>query len=292
MLTLWVIFGFVSATALVLAAWPRLRFPTTGRPEPTGPPELGLLPTALLTGGPGRLVDTMLVDLAERRLIRAAGGTMSVEPGPGDEAVRSPAPVLSADSIVMLQTSLHQPAGLATVREESCRIGFVFEMEFAALTRQRLAVSPLRRQGVLFVLAMGTFTPLFAVTMAMLADDTQPEPWQGFLALVLTAVITTAVAMLRAQLGLDPRSASGLARARRKLKQLDAQSAQAWRVAVAGFAAMTDQNLRASIQGDAPESTWTTGTGSVRKLARRLVLGPFESKRRDDQADGAPARPE
>jgi uncharacterized protein (TIGR04222 family) len=232
---------------------------------------------AMLAGGPGRVVDAVVVDLVEDGRIAGADGVLSHTPGDWPSGLR-----VRVRDVVETVVAAVGPADLVAVRERSCAIGMVFEMEFHELARRGLVVSPSRRDLASIGWALGTFVPLFAVVIAMLLDGSPGAQGSAVLAFGVIFVLTPLTVVLARRRpgyhGRDPRTAAGHALLDRIASTVDDASGQAIRIALGGFAGPSDQNLRGAVQGGAADSAWIgpadQGGGRVDTLARRLVSRP------------------
>lgn len=270
----WLAYGLAAA---VLAGVPAV--PMVIRPGTAGIGPLGLGTLAMLGGGPGRVVDAVLVDLAEQGQIMAHEGLIDVSFGRDTHDVR-----LTAPSVIGNTVAAHGPADLPTLREQACRIGFVFEMEFNRLTEKGLAVSPLRREYAPAGWGLTALGTLFVVSLGLLSDHSGGTgPWLLTipLTLLVMALVITLARLRPGYHGHDPRTARGLELLRQAAADPPDPS-QATKVAIGGFAAMSDHNLRAAVQGIAPESAWAwrsrSDAGVVESLACHLASGTASSR--------------
>jgi uncharacterized protein (TIGR04222 family) len=282
----WLIYGLVAAAPIAaLTTLATGLGPRRGRPA-SPPAEVLEIPVlAMLAGGPGRVVDAVVVDLMETGRIASRHGVLSLAGSDGPTGFR-----LRAQDVIGNTVAVVGPADVVTVRERACKINIAFEIEFNELARLGLVAGALRRDLVSIGWGLGTFVPLFAVVIAMLLDQSPAAQGSAVVAFGLIFVLpplTVVLARLRPGYhGQDPRTAAGHALLGRITATVDDATGQAVRVALGGFAGMTDQSMRANVQGSAPDSRWIGSghrTGSTAEtLARRLVSRPTGADIRDN----------
>ncbi|MFT4231751.1 MAG: hypothetical protein QM606_03110 [Leucobacter sp.] len=209
---------------------------------------------ALTSGGVTRGIDSDLVDLVERGVLSAEQGRLVVA-GEAAEGHLGEAWLLSA-----VRTAGSD--GLEAVRGEAVGLGY-----FAAilrLSKRRIIVSPDRVQYAPILVWGPTLGALFLCTMLMLHN---PEPGPGLPAWgpalisigpwLLVPLVQIAVLCLQpGYRGRDPRSRLGIDIIDELAARIGPDASQADRVAIGGFAAMTDGDLRRAIMGGAADSAW------------------------------------
>ncbi|MFT4010043.1 MAG: hypothetical protein QM655_08380 [Nocardioidaceae bacterium] len=209
---------------------------------------------ALTSGGVTRGIDSDLVDLVERGALGAEQGRLTPV-GETDEGHLGEVWLISAVRAAGAD-------GLDAVRGEAVRLGY-----FAAILRlakRRIIVSPDRVQYAPILVWGPTMAALFLCTMLMLHN---PEPGPGLpdwgpalISIGPWLVVPLAqIALLLLQPGYrgrDPRSRLGIDIVEELTARIGPDASQADRVAIGGFAAMTDDDLRRAIMGGAADSAW------------------------------------
>lgn len=230
---------------------------------------------AMLSGGPGRVVDAIVTDLVERGVVLAERGMLTVAP---EHAGKLALPFDHPDqdlgmleAFTLLAVRDGGDGGIADVRQRVCEIRLPFRGMHARLGADRLLVSPLRRRWEPAGVALGVLAVIWVATIGMMYAGTsyvgglEENENQIALAVLGWLPVTLLVAFLMSRRqgyhGRDPRSALGmayLAKLRSELPDSGA-SAQAPVVALGGLEAMPDRALRKAIQGSEPDSTWRSG---------------------------------
>jgi len=229
---------------------------------------------AMLSGGPGRVVDAVLTDLVEREVVVADAGVLSVALDPGAEG-------FTMAELLVIGAVRHAGAGgIREVRRDAGQVRLPFEMIFAELVRYRLLVGPRRRTWWPAGLALGVLAVLAVATFGMFGDETAAAlailGWVPFT--LLTGFLA---ARRRGYSGPDPRSALGLACLATAEVDLPAGAPQAHRVALGGFTAMTGTPLRQAIKGSRADSTWPvtrrrSQASGIELLAFDLIRPPTD----------------
>jgi len=219
----------------------------------------------MLDGGPGRMVDVIVTDLVERGVVVADNGSLAVSPDhvhelalPYDHADKH---LGLLDSFALLAVRDAGDEGIWEVRRLFGGIRLPFRSVFARLSQDRLLISPMRRRWEPAGLALGVLAAIWVATIGMMVSGSlEDAEFQIALGIGGWLPITVLVAVLmsrrRGYHGPDPRSALGLAAIATLRSELPRDATQAMRVALGGFAAMTDAPLRKAIQGTHADSTW------------------------------------
>lgn len=217
---------------------------------------LSRLDMALVSGGAARGLDSDIVDLVERGIVRAARGRFTVV-GEADAAI--------PNEIMLIKTAEeHGEGGIDALREGA---DTWYRLSYHRLIKRRLIVSPDRVKASPALLWAPTMLVLFLCTLWMMFEFPDPgpglPPW-GPAAISIGAWAVVPLLQLMfwclqpGYHGRDPRSRLG----RDVIAEVSAAvgadpgASQADRVAVGGFAAMTDAPLRREIMGDAADSEW------------------------------------
>jgi uncharacterized protein (TIGR04222 family) len=275
----WILYGLAAAVPLgLLAASLVLVREDLEHSVWIGVDQLGLCGLALLAGGPARAVDALLIDMIEKEQVTVHDGVLTHTPVSGEPVRLS----LTPEFVIRNAIAAAGSARLAELRESACSINFVFELRFRELVQDGLAIGYLRRRFVPAGWAVGTFVPVFAVAMGMTARD-QGTRWAvsdlvaWLLSFALMALALGVVLHRPGYGGSDPGSATGRAVLRRLRSEVDSTTSQAVRVALGGFAAMSQPEMRADVQGGAPDRGWRCtrhAGGAPELLVRRLLTGP------------------
>ncbi|WP_162605671.1 TIGR04222 domain-containing membrane protein [Jiangella ureilytica] len=227
--------------------------------------------TALLSGGVARAVDVTVLELVDRRLVLADDGKLTVD----DEVHRmldtpmdSPEYTPNYDfdeAMVLVSVRARGRQGLDAVRRDVVK--WKLRTRLRALAGRGLLVTPLRRQWGPAIVWAPTLAGMFFCSIGLMTSYDPLE--EGEIPAAITIVAWFPVTLLAAFIfsrrpgyhGPDPRTATG----RDIVELLQAEPAedapQAQRVAVGGFAAMTDDALRRAVQGNAVESRWSVPHG-------------------------------
>lgn len=212
---------------------------------------LSRLDVALVSGGPARGLDSDIVDLVERGIVRAEQGRLSAV---GEADQHDP------NEILLLATVRESgDAGLDAVRAGT---DTWYGLSLHRLIRRGLIVSPDRVQASPAILWAPTMAVLALLSFWMMYDPPRGNPgaWPWLLSFGAWVVVPLVQILLWCRQpgyhGTDPRSRLG----RDVIAALDAAitpgTSQADRVAIGGLAAMTDASLRRHIIGDATDSEW------------------------------------
>ncbi|MEV4319514.1 hypothetical protein [Actinocrispum sp. NPDC049592] len=255
MFILWILYG---VAALLGIAWPLAALIADARIRPERLATVDLEPEprllGMLGGGPGRLVDATVMDLVDRGIVTARGGTLTAT-GTGDLDLTS-ASVLD----VIKQAG---GMGIAEVRRRTGLHMLHFGSAYGHLADRRLVVRSTRRQWEPAGRAYAVLAPLALLTYVMMgAGDFGTSAYQTSLGLALAGwVVVPALTWYLGKRrqgyhGPDPRTALGLA----YLRAVDTDT-PARQVAVHGFAGLADQELAASIKGRDRDSAWESLPG-------------------------------
>lgn len=209
---------------------------------------------ALISGGPARGLDSDLVDLVERGLVRAEGGRLTAT-GEADQG--------NPNEIQLFSTVRECGAsGLDAIRAETAAW---YRLSLPRLVKRGFIVSPDRVQYSPMLAWAPTLIALFLCTLRMLYTAPAPgpglPPWGPALISIGAWLVVPLVQVLFWCLqpgyrGKDPRSRLGRDVITVVAAGIDAETSQADRVAIGGFAAMTDTAMRREIMGDAADSEW------------------------------------
>jgi uncharacterized protein (TIGR04222 family) len=224
----------------------------------------------MLSGGPGRMVDAMVTDLVERGAAQADGGKLTIPPETEAQLTMprdSPDYHLGwDDALTALAIRAGGEEGIWEVRRKLAESRYAFRGVFAKLNEQRLVVNATRRKWEPAGLALGVLAGIWFATIGMMFPATEYpntlESSQGPLALAVLGWLPVAMGVgflmsrRRGYHGGDPRTALGHAVVAKLAAELPADTSQAQRVALGGFAAMTDKPLRKAIQGNDHDSQW------------------------------------
>ncbi|TDD69438.1 hypothetical protein E1262_12365 [Jiangella aurantiaca] len=231
---------------------------------------------ALLTGGVARAVDVAVLALVDRELVRADGGTLTVSDEVDrllDTPMDSPdyrPPYSFEEASILVSVRARGGEGLDAVRRDVLK--WKLRSRLRALAGRGLLVTPLRRQWGPMTVAGPTLVGMFFCSMGFLSAGPIEEievPASLTILGWLPVTILTAVIWSRrpGYHGPDPRTARGRDISDVLVAELPGDAAQAQRVAVGGFAAMTDDALRRDVQGNAVESRWSVPSGRRRAAA-------------------------
>jgi uncharacterized protein (TIGR04222 family) len=228
---------------------------------------------AMLSGGPGRVVDAVLTDLVEREVVVADAGVLTVAPDSGAEGFTV------AETLVIGAVRSAGAEGIRAVRREAGQVRLPFEMIFNELVRYGLLVGPRQRTWWPAGLALGVLAVLALATFGMFGNEAAYLAVLGWIPFTLLTGFFAA--RRRGYSGPDPRGAIGLACLARADAELPAGATQARRVALGGFAAMTDIPLRQAIKGSRADSTWPvtrrrSQASGIELLAFDLIRPPTD----------------
>jgi uncharacterized protein (TIGR04222 family) len=221
---------------------------------------------ALLTGGPARITDARVVDFVAHGHVHATHGTLTVTEtvdvfldSPWETPDR-PGRWTIDETHTLVALRDHGRGGIDAVRRETLR--WEPRVRFHELAGRGLLVSPGRRKWSGMIVAGPILLGLFLCWVGLISSGERLDDIEIPLAIIFGALLP--VSLLAAWVwswrpgfhGRDPRTrlgrdASALARDR-----LAATASQADRVALGGFAALTDAHLRGSVQASAPDSRW------------------------------------
>ncbi|PWW59543.1 TIGR04222 domain-containing membrane protein [Actinokineospora spheciospongiae] len=248
-------FALVVAVPLLLHAHDRSRAAQHGDRIAAGD-EWSAFSVGLLTGGPRRAVDTVIVGLLERGVLRARGGVISRAGRGGTLSGMERAVVDSVGRGVRL-SSLRLAAVLVEKRP--------FLVVYRTFQERGLVVGGgWRRHWAILqwaVLLCGTSVAVLYLVDRRALDGT-------FAAVGVAGLFAVPVVLLaarRGRLGSDPRTALGHAVSRRLRERVVHTRADA--VAGGGLAGIGDRLVRMSIQDVEPDGVWgPSAKGSARDL--------------------------
>jgi uncharacterized protein (TIGR04222 family) len=272
MLGLWILYGLAVlvgiATPVALLARDSL-LGSRQASEALERIELDTHTLGMLSGGPGRMVDAIVTDLVERGVVLADNGSLAVSPDhahklslPFDHADQDLG-VLDSFALLAVRDAGHE--GIWEVRRRFGETRLLFKGVFARLSKHRLLISSTRRKWEPAGLALGVLVAIWVATIGMMPSKEYPRSLEDDELQIAAAVwgwlpVTVLVAVLmsrrRGYHGRDPRSALGMACIAKLRTGLRSDATQALRVALGGFAAITDASLRKAIQGTHADSTW------------------------------------
>lgn len=269
---LWVMYGIVVLLGIGsgVAALLIDRRPNLDRArEVVAASNFDLVKTALLSGGVARAVDAHVVDLVERGKALADGGKLTVTDEVSadlDRPRETTAEFPDADAMTLVSVRRCGRDGIDGIRRDALKLflrGSLYRM-----AQEGLLVTPLGRQWQPMIVAGPTLAGVFFCSIAMMQAGWEEEVENSAaLSVFLWLPVTLAAAAIWARRpglsGPDPRTALGRDVVMVLRADLPADATQAQRVAVGGFAAMTDDGLRRAIQGHAADSRW-----NVRRRAR------------------------
>lgn len=217
---------------------------------------LELTDVALISGGPARAVDVQVVDLVERGLVAAERGRLAVSGAAVPDGHY-------ADALMVATIEEAGREGLDAVRNRAG--GFGHFTATLRLTRRRLIVSPDRVAAAPALLWAPTMAVLFLCAIGMMTADGARAPglppWApaaiSIGACVVVPLVQLAIWCLQpGYRGRDPRSRLGRDVVDELAAAVGPATSQAQRVAIGGFAAMTDPGLRRAIMGTTSDSGW------------------------------------
>lgn len=262
MLGLWVLYGLAVVAGIATPVALLARDRRLGAPQAREALEgIGLDARILgmLGGGPGRMVDVIVTDLVERGVVVADNGSLTVSADHADHDLGM------LDSLAVLAVREVGHEGIWEVRHRVGRTKLPFRSVFDLLSRERLLISPMRRKWEPAGVGLAVLVAIWVATMGMMIsypgrlEDAEFQV-QGAVAVFgwmpVTVLVATLMSRRRGYHGPDPRSALGLAAIAMLRAELPSDAAQALRVALGGFEAMTDTPLRKAIQGTDADSTW------------------------------------
>ncbi|WP_129667993.1 hypothetical protein [Phytoactinopolyspora endophytica] len=267
----WVLFSLAMVSGVGSAVVARV---SDRRPKGDGARQVidsasfGSVWVGLLSGGAVRAIDARIVDFIERGFVRADAGKLVID-SEIELAVASPAvaggrrPGLGPEDLRLLRVVRdHGGEGLDAVRRRAPT--GALRMLFNRLAREGLLVSPLRRAYGPMKVAypiLAAFVPWFAGVLTLGVDSA--EDFQGAEALCLLGwfgvpiIAAWIYASKRGYRGPDPATALGVAVVDQLRAELPVDASQARRVALGGFAAMTDEAMRQAVQAHEPDSRWS-----------------------------------
>ncbi|WP_158564121.1 TIGR04222 domain-containing membrane protein [Jiangella anatolica] len=227
--------------------------------------------TALLTGGVARAIDVAVLELVDRELVRAEDGRLTVTDEVDrmlDTPMESPEykPGYGFDeAMILVSVRAKGRQGLDAVRRDALK--WNLRRRLRTLADRELLVTPLRRQWGPGIVWVPTLLGMFFCSMGLITTANPLEENEGPAAVTILAWLP--VSILTAFIwsrrpgyhGPDPRTALGRDIVELLQAELPADAPQAQRVAVGGFAAMTDDALRRAVQGNAVESRWSMPHG-------------------------------
>jgi uncharacterized protein (TIGR04222 family) len=227
--------------------------------------------TALLSGGVARAIDVSVLELVGRGLVLADGGRLTVSDEvdrlldtPMDGPEYRP-PYAPDEGWVLVSVRAKGRQGLDAVRRDVLK--WNLRRRLRTLADREMLVTPLRRQWGPAVVWVPTLAGMFFCSIGLMTSYTPLE--EGEIPTAITIVAWLPVAILTAFTwsrrpgyhGPDPRTALGRDIVELLQAELPEDAPQAQRVAVGGFAAMTDDALRRAVQGNAVESRWSVPHG-------------------------------
>lgn len=209
---------------------------------------------ALISGGVARATDSDLVDLIERGLLRADRGRLI--------ATGLPLVEHRGNNVLSLTVEELGEPTLDSVRERAGILGYYTAI--LRLTRRRLIISPDRVSVAPAMLWAPTMVLLFLCTLSFLGGNTQPPGLPPWAPVTISVGVWIVVPLVQLAIwcrqpgyhGRDPRSRLGLDVVDELAARIGPTSSQANRVAIGGFAAMTDHVLRQAIMGTTSDSAW------------------------------------
>ncbi|MFT4217944.1 MAG: TIGR04222 domain-containing membrane protein [Micropruina sp.] len=246
----------IAGVCVALAIWFASRQPRPDDARREIEQGLELVDIALISGGPARAVDSQIVDLVERGLLRADGGWLRVSGTPVPDG-------RYADAVTVHTVEIAGDVRLETLREQAGP--FRHFLAVLRLTRRRLIISPDRVAGAPAMVWAPTMAALFLCTMGMLVNDGNRShglPAWAPAAISIGAWVVVPLLQLAIWCrqpgyhGKDPRSRLGRDVIDELTARIGPSTSQAFRVATGGFAAMTDDALRQAIMGTASDSEW------------------------------------
>lgn len=226
---------------------------------------------ALLSGGVARAVDATVLELVDRGLVLADGGKLSVDDEvdrlldtPMDSPEYTP-PYSTEEGSVLVSVRRKGRDGLDDVRRDVVK--FYLRRRLRILADRGLLVTPLRRQWGPIVVWGPTLAGMFFCSIGLMTSFNPME--EGEIPTAITIFAWFPVTLLTAFIwsrrpghhGPDPRTALGRDIVDVVREEQPDDATQAQRVAVGGFAAMTDDALRRAVQGHAVESRWSVPHG-------------------------------
>lgn len=227
--------------------------------------------TALLSGGVARAIDVSVLELADRGLVRADGGTLTVSEEvdrlldtPMDSPEYRP-PYAPDEAWILVSVRAKGRQGLDAVRRDVLK--WNLRRRLRTLADRGLLVTPLRRQWGPAIVWAPTLAGMFFCSIGLITSYNPLE--ESDVPAAITVFAWFPVALLTAFIwsrrpgyhGPDPRTATGRDIVELLQAELPDDAPQAQRVAVGGFAAMTDDALRRAVQGNAVESRWSVPHG-------------------------------
>lgn len=227
--------------------------------------------TALLSGGVARALDVSVLELVDRGLVFAADGTLTVDDEVDrllDTPMDSPEYQPSYDfdeAMVLVSVRAKGRQGLDAVRRDVLK--WKLRTRLRTLADRGLLITPLRRQWGPMTVAGPTLAGMFFCSIGLMSSANPLE--EGEIPTAITIFAWFPVTLLAAFIwsrrpgyhGPDPRTARGRDIVDLLRAELPDDAPQAQRVAVGGFAAMTDDALRRAVRGHAVESRWSLPGG-------------------------------
>nr|WP_246401076.1 TIGR04222 domain-containing membrane protein [Jiangella mangrovi] len=240
--------------------------------------------TALLSGGVARAIDVTVLELVGRGLVLADDGKLTVSDEvdrmldtPMDSPEYQP-PYATDEGWILVSVRAKGRQGLDAVRRDVLKMRL--RTRLRTLADRGFLVTPLGRQWGPAIVWAPTLIGMFLCSIGLMTSI-DPFDEQGEIPAAITVFAWAPITILTAFIwsrrpgyhGSDPRTALGRDIVELLQAELPADDPQAQRVAVGGFAAMTDDALRRAVQGNAVESRWSVphGRGSDRHGVNAIV---------------------
>ncbi|SDU09727.1 TIGR04222 domain-containing membrane protein [Jiangella alkaliphila] len=223
--------------------------------------------TALVSGGVARAIDVTVLELVDRGLVLAEDGKLTVSDEvdrlldtPMDSPEYKP-PYATDEGWILVSVRAKGRQGLDAVRRDVLKMRL--RTRLRTLADRGFLVTPLRRQWGPAVVWAPTLAGMFFCSMGLITSYNPLEDSDAPAAITIFAwfPVTLLTAFIWSRRpgyhGPDPRTARGRDIVDLLRAELPDDAPQAQRVAVGGFAAMTDDALRRQVQGRADESRWS-----------------------------------